>query len=167
MTKIFQYAGQIVIYGAIAVFIGYFSLSPKYQYFPDDKAQIKVSFVHGGARMTECRKRTREELQELNPNMRTKTACERERVPLVFEFDLDGKPMERKVLQPAGLSSDGPGKIYEKYEVEPGEHELEFRMRDSRRKTGFDHVHKSRVVLEVGQNLSVDFLPNAGGFVAR
>ena len=44
-------------------------------------AQIRLSFVHGGDRAEPCRRRTREELEKLAPNMRKPLECSRRRLP--------------------------------------------------------------------------------------
>ena len=54
--------GQTVFYGLFAVIVGYFSTGPRYQHLAPDQALIKLSFSHHGQPVTECRKRTAEEL---------------------------------------------------------------------------------------------------------
>ena len=56
MPKPLAFVGQAVVYGAIAVLLGYFSTNPTYQHFPADKAQLVISFTHVGQRATPCRK---------------------------------------------------------------------------------------------------------------
>ena len=58
MLKPVAIVGQIVLYGAFAVFIGYFATYPLYRQIPDDSALINLSMSHLGCR--ECRKRTPE-----------------------------------------------------------------------------------------------------------
>jgi len=45
--------GQLILYGAFAAFIGYFSTSPKYRQIPDDVALIKLSISHLGDRVSQ------------------------------------------------------------------------------------------------------------------
>ncbi len=58
MPKPAAIIGQIILYGAFAAFIGYFSTNPTYKQIPDDVALVKLSMSHLGGR--ECRKRTPE-----------------------------------------------------------------------------------------------------------
>jgi len=82
--------GQAVLYGLFALFIGVFSHWPRYQALPPGQAVLKVSFIHHGQRVAPCRPYSAEELAKLPPNMRTPLKCERERVPVAIEVDLDG-----------------------------------------------------------------------------
>ncbi len=66
MASIFQYTGQAIAYTLFAVVVGYFATQPAYTYFPQDKAQIKLSFGHAGNPETECRRLTQEELNQLH-----------------------------------------------------------------------------------------------------
>lgn len=166
MTPALRYGAQAAIYGAIAVFIGYFSTAPAYHPIGPGEAQIKVALVHGGGRVG-CRERTPEELAKLPPNMRKKLDCPRERVPLVLELDLDGQPLSRLTLPPGGLSKDGPSRLYERYSVPAGRHALAIRMRDSGRPDGFDYEKSFDVNLAAGRSLAIDFRAEAGGFVVR
>ena len=65
MTKPAAIVGQIILYGAFAAFIGYFSTSPTYRQIPDDVALIKLSMSQLCGR--DCRKRRPQELQQLQP----------------------------------------------------------------------------------------------------
>ena len=83
------WAGQAIAYAVFAVVIGLFSAWPGYGYTHPDEAQVKLSLSHPGQRVVECRKRTREELAELAPNMRAQFACTRERWPVRVELEMD------------------------------------------------------------------------------
>ena len=144
--------------------IGYFSVRPLYTYSDPEMAMIKLSFSHTGAHVRECRRFTQEELDALAPNMRRPTDCPRERVPLLVELELDGKVIYREQLQPDGLAKDGSATAYKGFTVTPGIHEIEIRMRDSRRTEGFDWRYEEQVDLSPRQNLAIDFRPGTGGF---
>src|SRR3972149_2441939 len=120
--KIMQYSGQAVFYGLFVAVIGYFSTAPAYVHFPPDQALIKVSFSHAGQPLEECRVRTAEELEKLPPNMRVPMQCGRERSPVVFELELDGKPVYRAELPPAGLSRGGVSPVYQRFQGPAGRH---------------------------------------------
>lgn len=164
LPKPLAYLGQAVVYGAVAVLLGYFSTSPAYERFPADKAQLVLSFTHIGERATPCRKLTREEIAELAANMRRSEVCERERVPLYVELSLDGEDLYSASLAPTGLSRDGAAQVHERFTLAPGQHHLRLAMRDSARETGFDYESELAIELRPGQNFVVDFRPEFGGF---
>ena len=58
MTKLVSYIGQAVFYALAAAATGYLASFPVYQQFPEDHAQIKLSFAHGAARQVDCRRLT-------------------------------------------------------------------------------------------------------------
>ena len=165
MTRLLAWPGQIMIYALFGALIGYFSSQPAYDHFPADQALVKLSFAHGGKRKGECRRRTREELQKLAPNMRKPVVCPRERVPVYVELAFDGETIYRASLPPTGLSSDGPSRVYARLPVPSGQHVLTARLRDSARESGFDYERTASVKLEPGHSLAIDFRADIGGFV--
>ncbi len=156
--------GQAVVYGVFAVVVGYLATRPSWTFFDGSKAQVLVSFSHGGKAAGGCRKRSSKELAKLAPNMRKATICSRERVSLVFEMSIDGKLVHRETLVPTGFRSDGPSRTYQKFTVVAGRHDLELKLRDTDRAEGFDYIRQATVDLKPGQNLSVDFKASQGGF---
>lgn len=168
MPEIVRYILQGVVWVVFALALGYLSSAPAYRHFPADKALLKLSFSHGGARQVACRKRSREELLKLAPNMRKPEDCPRRRVDLVIDVALDGTPLFRGDLPPTGLSGDGPSYIYRRFRVPVGAHVLDLRLRDSRRTDGgFDHSAHLDLDLAAGQSVAIDFRPDRGGFIIR
>ena len=165
MIKPLQYLGQGVVYGLFALGIGYFATSPTYTAIDPDKALIKLSFAHGGATITPCRKRTREEMKALAANMRAPNICPRQRVPLHVRLSLDGKVIAENTLPPTGLRGDGPSKTYQRFVVSAGAHTIIAELRDSRRTEGFDYKSTKEITLKPGQSLSIDFKAAQGGFI--
>lgn len=165
LPKPVAYLGQFIVYGAIAVVLGYFSTSPAYERFPADKAQLVLSFTHVGERATPCRKLTREEIEQLAANMRRAEVCERERLPLYVELWLGGKMLYHASLAPTGLSRDGSAQLHQRFTVAPGRHELRLGLRDSARTSGFDYESEQTVELSPGQKFVIDFNPEFGGFL--
>ena len=164
MASIFQYTGQAIAYTLFAVVVGYFATQPAYTYFPPDKAQIKLSFGHAGDHETECRRLTQEELNKLAPNMRRPMDCPRGRLAVLIELELDGELIYSAELPPSGIAGDGVSTAYKTFAVEPGEHQLVARLRDSNRSEGFDHEKASKITLLPQQNFVIDFHPSRGGF---
>ena len=165
MASIFQYLGQAIAYTLFAVVLGYFATKPAYTYFPPNKAQIKLSFGHAGKHETECRRLTQEELNKLAPNMRRPLDCPRKRLPVLIELELDGELLYSAALPPSGIAGDGVSTAYQRFAVEPGEHKLVARLRDSNRSEGFDHEKASKITLLPQQNFVIDFNPSKGGFL--
>ena len=61
MNRVLNWTGQALLYGSFAVALGVFSRWPVYHPLPPDMAQIKVSFIHHGVRIADCRPFTAEE----------------------------------------------------------------------------------------------------------
>ena len=91
------WAGQAVLYGLFALAIGVFSHWPSYRHLAPELALIKLSLVHAGKPVGDCRQQTAEELAKLPPNMRAPTRCPRERSPVTVELDIDGAAAARIV----------------------------------------------------------------------
>lgn len=162
-----KYLGQAVVYGLIALGIGSFSNKPEVEYFPAEKAQIKMSFTHGADRVEECRRLTPEEIAKLPPRERRPHTCGRERLPVRVQLVVDGVSIYDEVVQPSGLSRDGPAHVYRKFAVDPGRHEITARLRDSDRAEGFDYERRVSLELAPLQNLAIDFRSDQGTFIVR
>ncbi len=163
--QVVRYAAQALVYGLFALGIGVLSQWPDYTRVEPDKALIRLSFAHGAARKGECRRRSREELMKLAPNMRKPLDCPRERLPVVVELDLNGEPVFAASLAPTGLSGDGASNVYERFVVPAGRHRIDLRLRDTARTAGFDHTRTVDVDLVPGRALAIDFKAANGGFI--
>ena len=157
-----RYAAQAVVVLISLGLIGYFSASPPYARVPPESALIKLSFAHAAETKGGCRELSAEELARLAPNMRRKTICSRERLPVDIEVMLNGQPLYAERLPPTGLSGDGPSRAYERFVVPPGSHTLVLKLRDSDRTAGFDYETTHAVTLAAGESLAIDFFQ--GGF---
>jgi hypothetical protein len=147
--------------------VGYCSQAPVYRHLDPESALIRLSFSHAAARREPCRRLTPDELAALPPNMRRPTECERARLDLTVEFELDGQLLFSATVPPSGLAHDGVATVYEKFPVAPGRHALAVRLRDTARATGFDYEQSRTVDLEPGRNFVIDFSPSRGGFEFR
>jgi len=152
---------------AVVAAVALFSAWPSHRTIPPGAGILKLSFVHGGDRQARCRPLTRREIDALPPNMRRKEICERGRPPVYVEIEVDGAILHRASLAPGGIAGDGPSSIYERFVLPAGRHDVAVRLRDTARAEGFDHAAERRVSLAAGQNLVIDFLPAAGGFVFK
>jgi hypothetical protein len=167
MVRLLQFAGQGLFFAAAAVLVGYLATNPVYQQFPEGQAQLKLSFAHGAQRVKPCRRLTPQEIAKLPPNERRPNTCDRKRVAVHVQLDIDGTRLLDESLDPIGLAGDGPARIYRKFVVEPGTHMLIARLRDSRENKGFDYETRKEIFLAAGQNMAIDFKADAGGFIFR
>jgi hypothetical protein len=149
----------------LAAGIGYFSTGPAYRAFPEDVAEIKLSFSRAGEHTAECRRLTPEEIAALPANMRRPTDCPRSRVPVRVQVVLDGEVLYEASVPPSGLAGDGNSVIYEKFILMPGRHTLRVRMNDTRAEQGFPHDQEHHFEIAAGQILVVDFDKIVNSFV--
>lgn len=166
MNAWWRYPAQALLYAAFAVFIGYFSTSPRYQHLAPGRALVKLSLTHAGERKQACRERTAEELAKLAPNMRAQTVCPRERAPVAVQVSVDGAPLMNVSASPSGLASDGPSTIYRRVVVPAGRHHVTARLADGP-DGAFRYAADTTVDLAAGHVLVIDFDPGKGGFVFR
>ncbi len=157
MKRLMPWLGQALLYGLFALFIGVFSGWPAYRALPADQALVKVSFIHHGQRVAECRPYTAQELAKLPPNMRAPMKCERERSPVTIELDLDGAMVYRQVAAPSGLSRDGASAVYHRIAVPAGEHRIAVRLKDSMSAAAITHTRNATLTLKPAQVLVIDF----------
>ncbi len=157
--------GQLIAFTLFAIGIGYFSNSPSYTYHDPDLALIKLSFSHASQRKEECRRFSPEEIAKLAPNMRRPMDCPRERSPVYVELIVDNQTLLKKTYSPTGLANDGATSIYEKISIEPGQHQLTLRMRDSNRGEGFDYEKETLININPQQQFVIDFRDELGGFI--
>jgi len=150
-----------------AAFVGYFSASPDYDYASADRATVKLSLSHAAHKTQPCVRLTPKEISELAPNMRQPERCERQRLPLTVELEVDGNSVIRLTAQPSGLWNDGPASIYESFELAEGVHRVTARLRDSARAEGWDYSHTEEVSLRKGRYFTVTFRAETGGFEFR
>lgn len=159
-----RYLAQALIYAAFALLLAGFSSAPAYRHLAPGLGVVKLSFAHAGARVSECRRMSAEEVAALAPNMRRDLDCPRGRVPLHIEMDVDGELYFNASPAPSGLSGDGPSTVYARVPLAAGEHRIDLRMRDSRRPEGFDYIRTETVTLAPAQLIVIGFDKNKGGF---
>lgn len=167
MRRVMRPILQLAAYSGIAVLLGYFATMPPYRYADPALASVKVSLSHATDRVKPCRQLTQEEIAEFAANMRRTEACERERLPLVLELDIDGNNVLRLTAMPSGIWNDGPASIYERFDVPPGPRRVSVRLRDTARTSGWDFEKTQTVDLEPGRYFTITFKPETGGFSFR
>ncbi|MDH3546387.1 MAG: hypothetical protein OEN22_04770 [Gammaproteobacteria bacterium] len=167
MANALRYTLQVAAYAAFALMTGYFSFWPRYDYASPEAAVVKVSLSHAADRTEPCVRLSPQEIAALAPNMRQELKCERRRLPLILELDVDGQQTLRLQAQPSGVWEDGPASIYERFDVPAGSHRIVARLRDSARADGWDYTYTEDVVLEPGRYLTITFREETGGFSTR
>jgi hypothetical protein len=164
---VLRLAGQFVVIAALFAGVAALADWPVYRQTPPDTGIVVLTFVHGADRRAQCRRRTPEELAKLPLNMRRVEDCPRGRQPVYVEFDVDGHNVFRASLPPAGIAGDGPSRVYQRFVLPAGPHDIAVRMRDTARTEGFDHARVERVSVAADQMLVVDFRGESGEFVFR
>jgi hypothetical protein len=156
-----EWAAQAVLYAIFMAVVGAFSNAPGFHPLPSGTSVVTVSLLHHGQRVAPCRAWTEAELAKLPPNMRSPQKCERERVPVAVELDIDGVNVMRESAAPAGLSRDGASSVYRRLQVSAGTHRITFRMKDAPGEA-FNHVREATLELKPAQVLVIDFEQGKG-----
>lgn len=167
MINALRIAFQASAYIAFAVIVGYLSFWPRYEYADPEVATVKLSLSHAADRVVPCVQLTPQEIAELPPNMRRTQTCERQRLPLSVQLEVDGEIAIDLQASPSGLWEDGPASIYERFDLTPGAHTITARLRDTARAEGWDYSSTEDVVLEAGRYLTITFKAENGGFRIR
>lgn len=160
-------AAQFVVIAALFAGVAALSDWPAYSQIPKNSGVVMLTFVHGADRKGECRRLTPEEIARLAPNMRRVQDCPRGRRPIHVELDVDGRSVFKASLAPTGIAGDGPSRVYQRFVLPAGKHDLAVRMRDTARADGFDHERRDSVELSADQMLVIDYRPESGSFVFR
>jgi hypothetical protein len=162
-----RYALQAVLYAAFAVVVGYFSTSPPYRLLGDDEGLLRLSILHPGKPVGDCRQRTPEELAKMPPQMRTPLDCPRERSPVAVRVELDGRAVIDESFAPAGLNRDGASAGYRRMPIAAGRHSLRVRLNDDARRSDFPFERTAELEVKPGQIVLIDFNPAQGGVLIR
>lgn len=160
-----RYYGQAAVYAVFVFLIGFFSTEPSYTRVPDGQATVKLSLRHTGQIIGECTMMSDEELQRLPPNMRQAKVCPRERSSIEVQFLMDGEEVYHQVVEPAGINKDGRAKLYHRFLIEAGEHEIITRLKDHRDLDDYNYQETTKVNLVSGGILVVDFDPDTKKFI--
>lgn len=167
MSQYLRVAGQFVVIAVLFAGVAMLADWPTYRTIPQGTGVVLMTFTHGADRKSFCRKRTPEELAKLPPNMRRAEDCPRARPPIFVELDIGGRQVFSASLKPTGIAGDAPSRVYERFVLPAGQHELSVRMRDTPRADGFDYARRERIQLAAGQLFMIDFDPAAKSFIFR
>lgn len=161
------WVGQALLYALFALVIGAFSRWPTYHPLASEQALIKLSLIHTGKPVGDCRAQTAAELAKLPPNMRAPMTCPRERSPVTVEVDIGGRTVLRRVALPSGLSRDGASAVYQRLPVPAGVQRIAVRLNDDARRSGYTHQREATVRLAPAQVLVIDFDAEQGVITLR
>lgn len=167
VSRALRYLFQAGAYTAFAFVVGYLSFWPRYEYASPEVATVKLSLSHATERVAPCVQLTPQQIAALAPNMRRSQSCERQRLPLQLQLDVDGELAFELQAAPTGLWEDGNATVYERFELAPGKHTISVRLRDSAQADTWDYTHTEDVVLEAGRYLTITFKAENGGFRIR
>jgi hypothetical protein len=167
MKRIVRLSMQALAYLVFAAPIAYFASMPSYRYAEADLTSIKLSIVHTTERVKPCVPLTQEQIAALAANMRRAESCERERLPLYVELDVDGRTVIKSTSLPSGLWRDGHASVYQRVDVPGGKHNIAVRIRDSARSAGWDYEQSTTADLQAGRYFTVTFRSETGEFVFR
>lgn len=159
--------GQFVLYALFAAAIGVFSQWPRYHPIGPGEALIKVSFVHTGKPIGDCRAQSAEELARLPPNMRAPQVCPRERSPVQLTLAVNGRQLLQREAPPSGLKRDGASAMYAKLTVPAGEQRIAVMLSDDVRARDAGLKREAVLTLAPGQVLVIDYDSASGGITLQ
>lgn len=164
---------------SLPLFLIYFLSDAPYTFHKQRETQLKLSFKYSGKQQQDCNQwefikgealKYRETLKEtarVPMKGRKLEACNRERFPVSVKLYVNSTKILDRVYNPTGFKKDGPSYAYEKIKMEPGNHQIEIKMRDSRRTDGFDYVFKERIDFKPGRVVIIDFDRDKRAFFIR
>ncbi len=163
--KIISWLLQVVNYTIFMFVVWYFSINPSYQHTAPDDSVIVLSFSHAGQLISECTKRTPEELAELPPNMRTPMKCPRQRSPIEVQLTLDNKVIFSEIFEAKGASGDWGVDVFKEFVVPAGDYHLKMQLKDSVLVDDYNYSYEKQVNITPQQLLLVDFQTHKGFIV--
>jgi len=168
MSRIMRMIGQFVVIAVLFAGVSALANRPVFHQIPGNDGVLLLTFVHGADRKGECRRLSSEEIAKLPKNLRHAVQdCTRTRRPVYVELDVDGSNKYRADLPPSGIAGDGPSRVYQRFVLPAGKHDIAVRMRDTGRTDGFDHERRETVDIAPAQLLVLDYQPETGEFIFR
>jgi hypothetical protein len=167
MHKALRWSAQAALYAGFALAVGVFSAWPPYRQLDAQQALLRLSLLHPGAPVQDCRPRTEEELARLPAHMRTPMDCPRERSPVRVRVALDERVIIDESFPASGLARDGAAAAYRRLAVPAGAHRISVAVNDNVRQPDRFYTRAQSVDLAPGQILLIDFDPRRGGVVIQ
>lgn len=167
MPRLLRYAAQLALYALFALVIGYFTTSPPYRHLQPDEAVLRLSFTHPGKPVTDCRRRSADELAKMPPQLRQPLDCPRERSPVRVRVEMDGRELVDASFPASGLAHDGAATGYRRIPIAAGEHRFRVQFNDDARAAGFGYAGAATLDVAPGQVVLIDFGAENSGVVIR
>lgn len=167
MHRAARFGAQAVLYGAFALAVGIFSSWPPFHQLEPQQALLRLSMLHPGVPLADCRQRSAEELAKLPAHMRTAQDCPRERSPLRVRVALDDRTIVDESFAPSGLSRDGAAAAYRRIAIPAGAHRIRVGVNDDVRRGDVFTTAERDLHLAPGQVVLIDFDPRRGGVIIR
>ncbi len=158
---------QAINYALFMGLVGYLSFQPPYHHIGADQAVVTLAFGHAGRPISECIRRTPEELAKLPPNMRKPIDCPRQRSPVTLELRLDDERIVRDVFEAPGFYNDQGIDVYIDTKVTAGDHRLAVWLNDDINAEGATYELEKTVTLNPAQLLVIGFDSNMQGFTLK
>lgn len=167
MPSAVRWITQLILYGLFALAVGVFSAWPSFRQLEPDQALLRLSLLHPGAFLADCRTRTAEELAKLPAHMRTAQDCPRARSPVHVRVILDDVRLVDEHFAPSGLAHDGAAAAYRRIAIPAGAHRLSVAVNDDSRHADVFNTAERSLQLAPGQVVLIDFDPRRGGVVIQ
>jgi hypothetical protein len=161
MTVSLLMLARFLVLAILAVGVAALSNRPVYRSLPGGQGVLTLSLTHSADRKAACRKATRDELAALPPNMRRPDICPRERPPVRVELEIAGREVLARDVPPSGIAGDGPSRIFERFELPTGVHQVTVRLRD-RPGTTFTWEASRNIEIGPADHRVIDFRADAG-----
>lgn len=161
LKQAFRLAALVLVVAGVAAL----SDRPMHQSLPEGTGILTLSFSHGASREALCRKLTPEELAKLPANMRRAEHCPRGRPSVLVELEVDGVRLFSADVPPSGIAGDGPSRVYERFALPAGVHDVAVRLRDRPGTADFTYAAERRIELAPAARRVIDFRAESGGFV--
>ena len=167
MHKVARWSMQALLYGAFAAVLGVFSRWPAYHQLEAQQAVLRVSLLHPGVPLHDCRQRSAEELAKLPAHMRVAQDCPRERSPVYVHVTLDDRTVIDETFAPSGLARDGAAAGYRRLLIPAGAHRIGVGVNDDARHADVFKTAEQSMQVVPGQVVLIDFDPGRGGVLIR
>ncbi|HUL68139.1 MAG TPA: hypothetical protein VLW55_26320 [Burkholderiaceae bacterium] len=167
MHRFARWSLQAVLYAAFAAAVGVFSGWPPYRQLGPEQALLRLSLLHPGAPLHDCRQRSPEELAKLPAHMRVAQDCPRERSPVHVRVTLDDRPVIDETFAPSGLARDGAAAAYRRLVIPAGTHRIGVGVNDDARHAEVFRTADQTLQIAPGQVVLIDFDPRRGGVLIR
>ncbi|MDA1299505.1 MAG: hypothetical protein O2868_05455 [Proteobacteria bacterium] len=134
-----------VLFGSVALILGYLTDSPEYQVLPEGQTELKFVVRHSGKRLGVCKVPEAADMAKLAPNMRQLEVCPSEKSPMAVELRLNGQLRYSGQVAPSGIHNDGVIALYRRFSIDAGSLDLHLRLKSDIRQEAFSHDFRQTI----------------------